>query len=253
MSGVEARVRQAMEQAVSAAPAYAGTYDEVIRAGRARRRRSLMLVAGGAVSAVVAPAVWVAVSIGGHPGTSEPVVPVSAPPGTQPADRLPARGEAAVIARAVRNHSPGAFRLFLYGGPGVAGEIGVDGWADDGHGRSRVSVVRETAPGAIEADPCRDSGFVAGGTCRAVRLQDGSTLFVRGEAGTTYQTVLAVLRHPDGTGVSAESDNGWFRRPGARHPQFGREIVTRVHPIYKATQLAVIVRAVDAALNRHSP
>jgi len=253
MSGVETRVRHAMEQAVSAAPAYTGTYDDVIRAGRARRRRSLMLVAGAAVTAVVASVVWVAVSIGGHPVTSEPAVPVSPPPGTQPADRLPTRGEAAVIARVVRNHSPGAFRLFLYGGPGVAGEIGVDGWADDGHGRSRVYVVHETAPGAIEANPCRDSGFTAGGTCRAVRLHDGSTLFVRGEADTTYKTVMAVLRHPDGTGVSAESDNGWFRRLRTRHPQFGREIVTRAHPIYTATQLAVIVRAVDAALNRQTP
>src|SRR5262249_12133115 len=115
-----------------------------------------------------------------------------------PGDRLPARGAAAVIARVVRNHSPGSFRLFLYADPGVAGEIGVDGWADDGHGRSRGLVVRETAPGALEADPCRDSEFVAGGTCRAVRLQDGSALFVRRGAGPTHKTRMGGRRRPGG-------------------------------------------------------
>src|SRR5262249_56897288 len=107
----------------------------VIRAGRAGRRRSLVLVAGGALIAVVASPVWVAVFIGGHRGASEPVVPVSPPPRAQPADRLPARGAAAVIARVVRNHSPGSFRLFLYADPGVAGEIGVDGGARRRPGR----------------------------------------------------------------------------------------------------------------------
>ena len=67
--------------------------------------------------------------------------------------------------------------------------------------------------------------------------------------------MLAVVIHPDGTGVGAESDNGTFPNLTVSQRLIGlgkghsktMEHVTRVHPTYTVEQLGQVAVAVDKA------
>jgi hypothetical protein len=159
------------------------------------------------------------------------------------------------VRRAVAAASPRGFTLDIQPiARPVESEFGIDGTANDGDGAGRVYVVFDPQVGILESAPCTDPDFVAGGTCTSTVLPDGNTLVLRGQNGTTYTQVLAVVIHPDGTGTTAESDNGTFPNPPSMHAAVvakehhrGLEHVTRANPTYTVEQLGQIAVAADQA------
>jgi hypothetical protein len=138
----------------------------------------------------------------------------------------------------------------------VESEFGVDGTANDGDGAGRIYVTFDPVAGMLQSAPCTDPDFVAGGSCTSTVLADGNTLVLRGENGTKYTQVLAVVIHPDGTGTTAESDNGTFPDDGAhaeivaKQRNIGMEHVTRADPTYTVQQLGRIAVAADQAASQ---
>jgi hypothetical protein len=262
---VETHVREAFEDLTSDPPAFHGSVDDVLAAGRQARRRRRVRLAAVAVPAVVALSVVAVVSVaalaGGDHGDGGGVSTVQIASGaTQQSAAVATAGSAAseAVRRAVDAASPGGFTLDIQPiDRPVESEFGVDGTANDGNGAGRIYVVFDPLVGVLEPAPCNDPEFVAGGTCTSTVLADGNTLVLRGQNGTTYTQVLAVVIHPDGTGTTAESDNGTFPNPPnmraaavAKEQHRGLEHVTRANPTYTVEQLGQVAVAADQAASQ---
>jgi hypothetical protein len=259
---LESHVREAFEELTSDPPAFHGSVDGVLVAGRqARRRRGVRLTAlsvpvvvGLSVVAVVGAAALAGGTDGKGGGAVSTVqIAAGATPQSAKTDVTGSRASEAVR-RAVAAASPTDFTLDIdpIAGP-VESEFGIDGTANDGNGAGRVYVVFDPQVGVLESAPCTDPEFVAGGTCTSTVLPDGNTLVLRGQNGTTYTQVLAVVIHPDGTGTTAESDNGTFPHDSAhsavvaKERRSGMEHVTRADPTYTVEQLGRVAVAADQA------
>ena len=88
------------------------------------------------------------------------------------------------------------------------------------------------------------------GACAERRLPDGDLLVLRGlvEARGT-RTVVVALIHPNRSGITAEASN--FRIEGMLGPMPGPDPpppISRRDPLYTVTELAELVRAIDARL-----
>jgi hypothetical protein len=260
---LETHVREAFEELTSDPPAFQTSVEDVLSAGRqARRRRrvrltaqSVPVVAGLSVVAVVG----VTALAGSHHGGGTSTVQFASG-GTQQSARASTAGSPAsdAVQRAVTAASPSGLSLDIQPiARAVESEFGIDGTANDGNGAGRVYVVFDPIVGMLELAPCTDPEFVAGGTCTSTVLPDGNTLVLRGENGTTYTQVMAVVIHPDGTGTTAESDNGTFPNPPSVHAaavakkrHYGLEHVTRAHPTYTVEQLGQVAVAADQAASQ---
>jgi hypothetical protein len=158
----------------------------------------------------------------------------------------------AIIA-AIKANSPAPW-TFTFGGGGTDAST-VDGTADDGAGPGRVYVYAE-GPGTMTREPCSDPDFSSGVSCTETHLGGDAILSVRGlfnyEGVETYEIALT---HADGSGVGAEAGNFTLRAlpKFASSPSLKRELIhpdhDRLHPTYDASQLAAIVKAVDAAVH----
>lgn len=284
-------VRQLFDRMVGHEPPLGLDAGAALHAGRRLRRRRQMRTGLVGVTAVVTVG---AVGAGlvvlpaddDQPGTmtaetAEGVLPVAAlsspgSPGAAPEsapqqEQLSRLGEQAMAA--VRGASPAGwtFDLGEYGeadGPG--GGLMLDGTVDDGLGASRLLVALATQPGQQMLHPCGDADFTAGGAqCDETVLPDGSVLSVRGLTDWDgIRTVVVVLTHPDGTGVTAESGNFQLATPQevaelaeeeARRQAETGELPTpvtietpmeaaRPDPAYTTEQLTAVVEAVATAI-----
>jgi len=127
----------------------------------------------------------------------------------------------------------------------------LDGNADDGLGPGRLYVTVTSRAGDLTAHPCGDPDFRQGGPCFEQELPNGDRLVLRDRVtagGVT--TVLAVLIHPDRSGISAESSNMVIDLtsgpigPGPRDPP----TVTRAEPLYPARDLGRLLLAIGRRL-----
>jgi hypothetical protein len=127
----------------------------------------------------------------------------------------------------------------------------LDGNADDGFGPGRLYVVVSPRRGDLTAHPCGDPDFRQGGPCIEEQLPDGDRLVLRDRVtrgGVT--TVLAVLIHPDRSGITAEASNMAIDFPLGPLPPGGPEppVVTRPAPVYSVSELGVLLLALDGRL-----
>jgi hypothetical protein len=127
----------------------------------------------------------------------------------------------------------------------------LDGNADDGLGPARLYVTVTPRPGDLTAHPCGDPDFRQGGSCVEQSLPNGDRLVLRDRVtGGGVTTVLAVLIHPDRSGISAESSNMLIDLssgpigPGPRDPP----AVTRAEPLYTARELGALLVAIGRRL-----
>jgi hypothetical protein len=82
----------------------------------------------------------------------------------------------------------------------------LDGNADDGLGPGRLYVTVTRRAGDLTAHPCGDPDFRQGGRCFEQALPNGDRLVLRDRVtGGGVTAVLAVLIHPDRSGITAES------------------------------------------------
>jgi hypothetical protein len=127
----------------------------------------------------------------------------------------------------------------------------LDGNADDGFGPGRLYVVVSPRRGDLTAHPCSDPDFRQGGRCVERELPDGHRLVLRDRVtGGGVTTVLAVLIHPDRSGITAEASNQAIDALGPIGP--GPVVpppATRPAPLYTAPQLGSLLRAIDASLS----
>jgi hypothetical protein len=259
---LETQVRDAFEELTSQPPAFHASVDDVLTAGRqARQRRrvrltaaSVPVVAGLSVVAVVG----VTALAGTHHGEGTSTVQFASGAAPRSATAASAGNPASeAVRQAVVGASPSGFTFDIQPiSRPVESEFGVDGTANDGHGAGRLYVTFYPLVGMLESAPCTDPDFVAGGSCTSTVLSDGNTLVLRGENDTKYTQVLAVVIHPDGTGTTAESDNGTFPNESthaavvAKEHNRSMEHVTRADPTYTVEQLGQVALAADAAASQ---
>jgi hypothetical protein len=127
----------------------------------------------------------------------------------------------------------------------------LDGNADDGLGPGRLYVTVTPRRGDLTAHPCGDPDFRQGGRCFEEALPNGDRLVLRDRVtGGGVTTVLAVLIHPDRSGITAESSNVVIDLtsgpigPGPRDPP----TVTRAEPLYTARDLGRLLLAIGRRL-----
>jgi len=162
-------------------------------------------------------------------------------------------GVFAAMLDAIRSSSPPGW-LFALQPDRLDGDWRMDGAVDDGSGPGRLFVVVTIRPGMIQAHPCTDMEFRQRGRCVERTLPGGDRLVLRDvvvEAGG-MKTIVAVLVHPDGSGVSAEAGN-WTIDPLPSGTPVGQSDltmprVTRTDPPYTVEQLGRLVQAVDETI-----
>jgi hypothetical protein len=127
----------------------------------------------------------------------------------------------------------------------------LDGNADDGFGPARLYVVVTPRRGDLTAHPCGDPDVRQGGRCTEQELPNGDRLVLRDRVtGGGVTTVLAVLIHPDRSGITAEASTMWMDLsagaigPGGRPPP----VVTRTDPLYTARDLGALLVRIDERL-----
>ena len=127
----------------------------------------------------------------------------------------------------------------------------LDGNADDGLGPGRLYVTVTPRAGDLTAHPCGDPDFRQGGRCFEQELPSGDRLALRDRVtGGGVTTVLAVLIHPDRSGITAESSNlviDLTSRPIGPGPG-DPPAVTRAEPMYTARDLGRLLRAIGRRL-----
>ena len=127
----------------------------------------------------------------------------------------------------------------------------LDGNAIDALGRGRLYVVVTPRPGDLLARPCGDPDFRQGGACAERALPDGSRLVIRDRVTAgDVTTVLAVVIHPDRSGITAESSDASIGpQPsmivGGDVPRMSQ---TRATPPYTAAELAELIVEIDRRL-----
>jgi hypothetical protein len=261
---LETDVREAFEELTVDPPAFQSSVDDVLSAGRQARQRRRVRLAALAVPAVAGLSVVAVVGVtalaGGHQDRrTTSTVQIESAGAPQVAKMATAGSPASeAVRQAVAAASPSGFTLDIQPiARAVESEFGIDGTANDGNGAGRVYVVFDPQVGMLEPAPCADPEFVAAGTCTSTVLPDGNTLVLRGQNGTTYTQVMAVVIHPDGTGTTAESDNGTFPNPPSRRAAVtakeknrSLEHVTRADPTYTVEQLGQIALAADRAASQ---
>ena len=125
----------------------------------------------------------------------------------------------------------------------------LDGNADDGFGAGRLYVVVMPRRGDLTTHPCGDPDFRQGGRCTERELPNGDRLVLRDRVtGGGVTTVLAVLIHPDRSGITAEASTMAIDLPagpiGPGDPP--PLVVTRAEPLYTAGELgALLVKLAD--------
>jgi hypothetical protein len=105
--------------------------------------------------------------------------------------------------------------------------------------------------GDLTAHPCGDPDFRQGGRCIEERLPDGDRLVLRDRVtGGGVTTVLAVLIHPDRSGITAEASNMAIDFPLGPLPPGGPEppVVTRPAPLYSVGELGALLLALERRL-----
>jgi hypothetical protein len=263
----ETTLREAFEDLTSDPPVFHASAEDLLPLGRrASRRRTLRLaavsvpvVAGLSVVGVIGAA-----SLVGSHSSANHQATVRFASGKAPAKATATAGGTAAdlaVEKAVKAASPSgvSFAVHPLTSP-VEQEFGVDGSANSGQGPGRLYVVFDPQLGSLQHTPCTDPEFVEGGSCTSAVLPDGNILVLRGETGTTYTQVMAVVIHPDGTGVTAESDNGTFasvtgalsmhRLAKLKRDGIGMEHVTQPNPPYTVAQLGQVAEAADAAASQ---
>lgn len=127
----------------------------------------------------------------------------------------------------------------------------LDGNADDGFGAGRLYVVVTPRRGDLTAHPCGDPDFRQGGRCTEQELPNGDRLVLRDRVtGGGVTTVLAVLIHPDRSGITAEASTMWIDLSAGAIGPGGHQspIVTRTDPLYSARELGALLVRIDARL-----
>jgi hypothetical protein len=157
-------------------------------------------------------------------------------------------GVDAAVAAAIRASSPAGFTLVLPAGDATEG--GVDGTADDGAGKGRISA--SLSLGGQQVHPCTDPEFKAGTTCTERLLPDGAVLSARGlvVADNGVATYEVVITYPNGYGVNLEAGNFTMGPIPAniRKEDIPKLIhVNRPAPTYSLAQLEAVAIAVNAA------
>ncbi len=203
---------------------------------------SLGTASGGQPTTAVAP------GAGGPSATTPESSP--APVGRTSTGPTPVTltGVDAAIAAAIRASSPSNFTLVLPAGDAASG--GIDGTADDGSGKGRITVGLSSSTQQVH--PCSDPEFKAGASCTERVLADGAVLSLRGlsvadDGVAAYQVVLT---YPDGSGVNAEAGNYTIGpSPKVITADEKRHLVNveRSAPTYSLAQLQAVVLAVNAA------
>jgi hypothetical protein len=153
----------------------------------------------------------------------------------------------ALMAETITNDRP--MLRFAFNPDSLDGSWILDGNADDGFGTGRLYVVVTPRRGDLTAHPCGDPDFRQGGQCTELELPNGDRLVLRDRAtGGGVTTVLAVLIHPDRSGITAEVSTmridlsvGPIGPEGPPPP-----VVTRAEPLYTAGELgALLVKIAD--------
>ena len=126
----------------------------------------------------------------------------------------------------------------------------LDGNADDGFGPGRLYVVVTPRRGDLTAHPCGDPDFRQGGRCTEQELPNSDRLVFRDRVtGGGVTTVLAVLIHPDRSGITAEASTMWIDTASAIGPGGPPSpVVTRTDPLYTARELGALLVRIDARL-----
>jgi hypothetical protein len=261
----ETTLREAFEDLTSDPPAFHTSPEDLLPLGRLASRRRKLRLAAVSVPVVaglsVVGVIGVSTLAGGHPAVNDrSTVHFASGSGKAPAKAATDGTADQAVEQAVKTASPSSFSFAIHPltSP-VEDEFGIDGSANAGQGPGRLYVVVDPQRDMLEPTPCTDSDFVEGGSCTSRVLPDGNTLVLRGETGTTYTQVLAVVIHPDGSGVTAESDNGTF--PNVRGSQTvlaakakghraGLEHVTQPNPPYTVAELGQVAQAADQAASQ---
>jgi hypothetical protein len=236
------------------------TLDTVVAAGRSRRRRRRTGYGAG-IAAVAAFAVAVAGVgvIGSSEGTITQEVALTPRVATvTPEAVTPAAGATSLTTEQQRIHqaivdaSPAGWTFEMSADRWQAWN-GLEATANDGSGPGRLMLGATTQPGAQQVRPCRDPEFKSGVACTETRLADGSVLSERAlKDWNGIKTIEVVLSHPNGTGVMAESGNFTipWPLPEIITPEAKGHLpeISRTEPTYTTSQLAEVVKRVDAAL-----
>ena len=154
----------------------------------------------------------------------------------------------AEMAAAIRASSPSDFTLVLAAGDSSSG--GIDGTADDGAGKGRISA--GLSLGGQQVHPCTDPEFKAGVSCTERVLPDGAVLSSRGlvVADNGVATYEVVITYPNGDGINVEAGNFTMAPIPAtiRKEDLPKLIhVQRPAPTYTLAQLEAVAIAVNAA------
>ena len=186
-----------------------------------------------------------------RPSTATAVLPsggLATPSVSASATDPPALGDVhAIMAETIANDRP--MLRFALTPDSLDGAWILDGNADDGFGSGRLYVVVTPRRGDLTAHPCGDPDFRQGGRCIERGLPNGDRLVLRDRAtGGGLTTVLAVLIHPDRSGITAEASTmmidlsvGPIGPDGPPPP-----VVTRAEPLYTAGELgALLVKIAD--------
>lgn len=260
MKGVE--MKGAFGSLLADEPSFRHNADQVIQAGRRRRRvRITTRVSAALALATVTSALLVS------------PLRVAAPPERTQVDLLSfasdasgattaehrGRGKASPVLRSlmptIRSHSPQGVVFSLAAGELPGGEVLIDGTVDDGAGAGRLFIALGSA-GSTTLDPCSDHEFRLGASCTTEVLNDGSRVILRGVVGADGpQTIAGVLVRSDGSGLYIEAGN-WVNTSDAPRPTKQGEdapdepgpTVSRDEPVYTSDQLATLLRAIDAQL-----
>jgi hypothetical protein len=180
---------------------------------------------------------------------SEPATGSESPPASDARPEPPLTGVIAVMLDTIRNDRPTA--RFDLTPDRLDGSWVLDGNADDGFGSGRLYVVVDPRPGDLLAHPCGDPEFRQGARCIEQELPGGDRLSLRDRvSGGGVTSVLAVVIHPDRSGITAESstlvidlDAGPLG-PGPR----GTPVVGRWEPMYSPADLGRLLLAIDRRL-----
>jgi hypothetical protein len=199
--------------------------------------------AGGQPTTAVAPGAG-----GGSPTTPSQSTPAPIGKTSTGPKAIAATGVDAAMAAAIRASSPSDFTLVLPAGDDSSG--GIDGTADDGAGKGRISA--GLSLGGQQVHPCTDPEFKAGTTCVERVLPDGAVLSARGlvAAKNGVTTYVVVITYPNGYGVNVEAGNFTMDPIPAtiRKQDIPKLIhVQRPTPTYSLAQLEAVALAVNAA------
>lgn len=241
-------VTEGLRDLVTDEPPFVLRPDDVVAAGRRRRRgRTLALTGAAGTAAVVAVG---SLTLLASPATSPTTVRFGGDPtASSRQDTGDLTSEYYQVARA---NTPDNWTIsdgFLEHDSGWWANV------DDGtHGPGRLGLWRST--GGLQQHPCSDSEFVAkAASCTETMLDPTTRLIVRTVSQTNpINDVQVVIVHPDGSGVDVSDDNATWPNPPFRSGRYTVEekmalnhgTVGSLEPLYTTDQLVAMAKALDA-------